>query len=63
MLSAVKYIQGSNYYPCTSNPQDAWHGYPVARSKDTPSDDFINSWIESGIISKKVGRAIQRGKL
>ena len=50
-------------FPRTSNPQDAWHGYPVACSKDTPSDDFINSWIESGIISKKVGRAIQRGKL
>jgi hypothetical protein len=50
-------------FPRTSNLQDAWHGYPVARSKDTPSDDFINHWIENGIISKKVGRAIQRGKL
>ncbi len=50
-------------FPRTSNSGDAWHGYPVGRSKDTPSDDFINNWIENKVISRKIGRDIQRGKL
>ncbi len=50
-------------FPRTSNSHDAWHGYPVGHAKDTPSDDFIEDWIKNGIISRKNGRDIQRGKL
>lgn len=50
-------------FPHTSNIQDPWHGYPVGRSKDTPSDDFIEQWIKSGVINKTIGKNIEKGKL
>jgi len=54
-------------FPRTSNPNDPWHGYPASPLEngddDAPPDDFVESWIETGIISKTFGRRIQRSKV
>lgn len=54
-------------FPCTSNVSDPWHGFPVSPmyegDKDAPSDDFVERWIDMGIVSKTIGRRIQRRKI
>lgn len=50
-------------FPITSNSSDPWHGYPVGRSNETPPDSFINKWIKDKIITRTIGKSIQRGKL
>ncbi len=54
-------------FPKTSNLTDHWHGYPVSPresgDKDAPPDDFVESWISIGVVSKTFGRRIQRRKI
>jgi hypothetical protein len=51
-------------FPCPSNLQDPWHGYPLhtSKSKDRPSDSFVRTcWLEKGIVSKGTARKIVKG--
>jgi hypothetical protein len=57
-------------FPCTTNPQDAWHGYPVfcvdERKRNALPSDFdklVERWIIDGIITKEIGRKIQKEKI
>ena len=54
-------------FPCTSNQQDPWHGYPASPRDnglpDTPPDSLIELWITRGIIPKEFGRKIQKLKV
>ena len=54
-------------FPRTSNESDPWHGFPVSPMEsgddDAPSDEFIENWISTGVISKTFGRRIQRRKV
>ncbi|MDJ0677775.1 MAG: hypothetical protein QNJ36_20735 [Calothrix sp. MO_167.B42] len=57
-------------FPCTSNPQDPWHGYPVFSVEErkrnalpTDFDSLVNQWIINNIITKEVGRKIQKEKI
>ncbi len=50
-------------FPCPSNESDAWHGYPVFSKDDAPPDDFVEWWINQGVISRTKGKKIQKGKL
>ncbi|NET59060.1 MAG: hypothetical protein F6K47_23830 [Symploca sp. SIO2E6] len=51
-------------FPCTSNEQDPWHGYPASpRDKgasDTPPDLLVDRWISKNIVTKEIGRKIQK---
>jgi len=54
-------------FPYNANPRDPWHGFPVSPLErgdaDAPPDDFVANWIEAGVISKTVGRRIQRRRI
>lgn len=57
-------------FPSTSNQQDPWHGYPVSlveerRRKALPRDFdlLVENWIRDEIITKEVGRKIQKEKI
>ena len=57
-------------FPCTSNDQDPWHGYPVSpleeRKRNPLPPDFdllVEKWIKEKVIDKAVGRKIQKLKL
>lgn len=54
-------------FPCPSNVMDPWHGFPVSPLErgddDAPADDFVDAWIAAGVVSKPVGRRIQRRKI
>jgi hypothetical protein len=54
-------------FPKTSNVSDPWHGYPISPllngDDDAPSDEFVEKWIVRGVISKTLGRRIQRRKV
>lgn len=54
-------------FPKTSNVIDPWHGFPVSPMEDgddyRPSDDIVEAWIATGIVSKTFGRRIQRRKV
>jgi hypothetical protein len=50
-------------FPCTSNNHDPWHGYPVLSQDDAPPDDLVETWIAQGVISKVIGRKIQKGRI
>ena len=54
-------------FPRTSNAGDPWHGYPVSPLEngddDAPSDDFVENWIRTGVVSKTFGRRVQRRKV
>lgn len=54
-------------FPYNANHKDPWHGFPVSPLErgdaDAPPDDFVESWIANGVISKTFGRRIQRRKI
>jgi hypothetical protein len=54
-------------FPRNSNNRDPWHGYPASPreegDKDAPPDEFIEIWISNGVISRVIGRRIQRRKI
>jgi hypothetical protein len=54
-------------FPCTSNEQDPWHGYPASpREKgqgDAPPDSLVEQWIKDDVIKKEIGRKIQKLKI
>ncbi len=54
-------------FPRTQNDHDPWHGYPVSPmeggDKDAPPDEFVERWIGLGVISKTLGRRIERRKV
>jgi hypothetical protein len=59
-------------FPHPTNPQDAWHGYPLSPkderkgTRDSLYPDFdqlIQKWITEEVITKEVGRKIQKKKI
>ena len=57
-------------FPYTSNTQDPWHGYPVSpveeRKRNALPSNFdllIEQWIKDEIITKEIGRKIQKEKI
>jgi len=53
-------------FPRNGVPAIPWHGYPVApasgRSSEIPPDTLIEAMIESGALSRTLGRKLQRRK-
>jgi hypothetical protein len=51
-------------FPCTSNTQDPWHGYPTSPkdngANDAPPDFLVEIWISGNIVTKEIGRKIQK---
>lgn len=53
-------------FPKNSNATDPWHGYPVSPKEDEddcPPDDFVNTWIANNVVTRTVGKRIQRRKI
>jgi hypothetical protein len=53
-------------FPHNANPSIPWHGFPVSPENgdnDTPPSDFIENWINNGVVSRTLGRKIQRRKV
>lgn len=54
-------------FPCPSNPQDPWHGYPASPREnpdnDSPSDLLVERWVRDNVISKEMGRKIQKKRI
>ena len=54
-------------FPANGNPNVPWHGYPVSpaneRDGDCPPDDFVESWWQSGTVTKTLARRIQKRKI
>jgi hypothetical protein len=54
-------------FPVNGNPNVPWHGYPVSAANesdgDCPPDDFVESWWQSGAVSKTLARRIQKRKI
>lgn len=54
-------------FPCTSNEQDPWHGYPASPKEkgpgDSPPDSLVEQWIKDDVIKKEIGRKIQKLKI
>jgi len=54
-------------FPKNTNENNPWHGYPVSPredgDKDAPPDMFVENWIAHGVVSKIIGRRIQRRKV
>ena len=57
-------------FPCPTNLQDPWHGYPVfsmdERKRQALPPDFdqlVQQWILDQVITKEVGRKIQKEKI
>jgi hypothetical protein len=54
-------------FPCTTNEQDPWHGYPASPKdkgvSDAPPDLLIETWIKKDIVTKEIGRKIQKLKI
>lgn len=57
-------------FPYPTNPQDSWHGYPVfsmdERKRQALPPDFdqlVQQWILDQVITKEVGRKIQKEKI
>lgn len=54
-------------FPCTSNEQDPWHGYPASPKEkgagDSPPDSLVDQWIKDDVIKKEIGRKIQKLKI
>jgi hypothetical protein len=55
------------HFPQNENAGDPWHGYPVSPLErgddDAPPDEFVEAWIRGGVVSKTLGRRIQRRKI
>lgn len=51
-------------FPNPANPSDPWHGYPVSpasgRAAEAPPDDLVEALILSGLVSKALGRKLQK---
>jgi len=54
-------------FPCTSNDHDPWHGYPVSPKEngesDAPPDLLVEKWISDDVVTKELGRKIQKLKI
>lgn len=54
-------------FPYTQNSTDPWHGYPTSpregRENDTPSDVLVESWIAESVVTKEMGRKIQKFRI
>ena len=54
-------------FPRNDNPRVPWHGYPVSPlqngSVDAPPFAFVEDWIRHGVVSRTVGRRIQKWKI
>lgn len=53
-------------FPKTSNPNDPWHGFPVSPQNgggDVPPDALVESWITAEVVSRVIGRRIQKRKI
>jgi hypothetical protein len=54
-------------FPYTANTQSSWHGYPVSliverkrNALPTDFDSLVEQWIKDAVITKEVGRKIQK---
>lgn len=54
-------------FPRPTNATNPWHGYPVSPMEDgdrgAPPDLLVERWISTGVVSRTIGRRIQRGRL
>jgi len=54
-------------FPHNANPTTPWHGFPVSPMEngdcDAPPFEFVEDWIRNGVVSKTLGRRIQRRKV
>jgi hypothetical protein len=53
-------------FPVNQVPAVPWHGYPVSpasgRPSEIPPDDFVEGLVETGVITRTLGRKIQKRK-
>jgi hypothetical protein len=54
-------------FPSNNNLNDPWHGFPVSPllrgDDDAPSVKLVTSWIENRVVTRTVGRRIQKQKI
>ena len=54
-------------FPRPSNMGDPRHGYPVSPQQrgdpDTPPEDLVEQWIDANVVTKTLGRRIQKRKI
>ena len=54
-------------FPRNNLPQVPWHGFPITplsgEKGHAPPDAFVEGWIAAGVVSRTLGRKIQRRKV